>query len=60
MDNVSRIRAFDFNLTQLDRVQDLGILGRFQIIHIQYDDLTDHYVTLLECDDAMANWISLF
>jgi hypothetical protein len=60
MDSLTRIRAFDFSLAQLDRVQDLRIPGRFHIIHIQYDDLTDHYVTLLECDDATATWISLF
>ncbi len=59
MDTVTRIRAFDLDLAQLNRVQDLRCEGYFHIIHIMYDDLTDHYVTLVECDDRMATWISL-
>ncbi len=60
MDCLTRIRAFDLSLDQLNRVQDLRCEGYFHIIHIMYDDLTDHYVTLLECDDRTATWISLF
>lgn len=56
---MTRIRTFDLNLDQLNRVQDLKTQGYFRIIHIMYDDLTDHYVTLVECDDRMATWIEL-
>ncbi len=56
---MTRIRAFDLNLSQLNRVQDLKTQGYFRIIHIMYDDLTEHYVTLVECDDRMATWIEL-
>lgn len=56
---MTRIRAFDLNLDQLNRVQDLRCQGYFRIIYITYDDLTEHYVTLVECDDRMATWIEL-
>jgi hypothetical protein len=59
MDCLTRIRTFDLNMDQLNRVQDLRCQGYFHIIHIMYDDLTDHYVTLVECDDRMATWIGL-
>ncbi len=59
MDCLTRIRTFDLNMDQLNRVQDLRCEGYFHIIHIMYDDLTDHYVTLVECDDRMATWIGL-
>ncbi len=59
MDCLTRIRAYDLSLDQLNRVQDLGTPGYFHIIHILYDDLTDHYVTLVECDDRTATWIAL-
>jgi hypothetical protein len=59
MDCLTRIRAYDLSLDQLNRVHDLRCTGYFHIIHIQYDDLTDHYVTLVECDDRLATWIAL-
>lgn len=59
MDCLTRIRAFDLSIDQLNRVQDLRCRGYFHIIHIMYDDLTDHYVTLIECDDRLAMWIGL-
>jgi len=57
--DTTRIRAFDLTLDQLERVQQLGHTGYFRIIHILYDDLTDHYVTLVDCDDRLAVWIAL-
>lgn len=55
-----RFYAWDLTLTQLERVQDLRCFsGYFHIIHILYDDLTDHYVVLAECEPRIATWIEL-
>jgi len=60
-DNLSRIYAWDLTLEQLNRVQDMTCFsGYFHIIHIMYDDLTDHYVVLAECDPRINTWVSLF
>jgi hypothetical protein len=53
--------TFDYSLDQLDRCQDY-ILGRChlaRIIHILYDDLEDHYITLVDCDAPTATLLSL-
>ena len=55
-----RFYAWDLTLTQLERVQGLQCFsGYFHIIHILYDDLTDHYVVLAECEPRIATWIEL-
>jgi len=55
------IYTFDFDHDQLDRCQDL-VLTRWniRIIRIQYDDLQDHYITVIDCDSETAVWLSLF
>jgi hypothetical protein len=54
-----RFYAWDLTLTQLERVQELRFSGYFHIIHILYDDLTDHYVVLAECEPRIATWVEL-
>lgn len=55
-----RIYTWDLTLEQLNRVQELrSFRGYFHIIHILYDDLTDHYVVLAECDSKINTWVSL-
>ena len=55
------IYTFDFDFDQLDRCQDL-VLHRWnmRIIHIIFDDLQDHYITVIDCDSETAVWLSLF
>ena len=55
------IYTFDFDLEQLDRCHDL-VLHRWhmRIIHCVFDDLKDHYITVIDCDPATAVWLSLF
>jgi hypothetical protein len=55
------IYTFDFDHDQLDRCQDL-VLSRWHIniIHCVFDDLEDHYVTVIDCDSETAVWLSLF
>ena len=55
------IYTFDFDHEQLDRCQDY-VLARWniRIIRIQYDDLRDHYIVVIDCDPETAVWISLF
>lgn len=56
-----RIYTWDLTLEQLNRVQDLkSFRGYFHIIHIMYDDLTDHYVVLAECEPRIASWVAMF
>jgi hypothetical protein len=31
-----------------------------RIIHCVFDDLEDHYVTVIDCDSETAVWLSLF
>ena len=53
--------TFDYSLDQLDRAQDY-VLARYNIaciIRIMYDDLTDHYITLVDCDSKTATLLSL-
>ena len=53
--------TFDYSLEQLDRAQDY-VLDRYniaRIIHLHYDDLLDHYITLIDCDPATATLLSL-
>ena len=54
-----RIRTFEFTEAQLNRVTDYRAVTALYIICVLYDDVTDRYVTLLECDDSWATWISL-
>jgi Mg2+ and Co2+ transporter CorA len=54
-----RIRTFEFTEAQLNRVTDYRAVTALYIICVLYDDITDRYVTLLECDDSWATWISL-
>jgi len=55
------IYTFDFDFEQLDRCQDY-VLARWniRIIHIIFDDLRDHYITVIDCDPETAVWLSLF
>jgi hypothetical protein len=53
--------TFDYSLTQLDRCQDY-VLDRYniaRIIQILYDDLEDHYITVIDCDAKTATLLSL-
>ena len=53
--------TFDYSETQLDRCQDY-VLARYPIaciIRILYDDLEDHYITLIDCDAKTATLLSL-
>ena len=53
--------TFDYSETQLDRCQDL-VLARYdiaRIIHLLYDDLQDHYITVIDCDPVTATLLSL-
>jgi hypothetical protein len=53
--------TFDYSLTQLDRCQDY-VLDRYniaRIIQILYDDLEDHYITVIDCDAPTATLLSL-
>lgn len=53
--------TFDLSLEQLDRCQDY-VLARYpiaRIIRIMYDDLEDHYITLIDCDAPTATLLSL-
>lgn len=55
------IYTFDFDYDQLDRCQDLVLTHwHIQIIHCVFDDLKDHYITVIDCDAATATWLSLF
>jgi len=57
----SMLYTFDYSLAQLDRCQDY-VLDRYdiaRIIHIQFDDLLDHYIALIDCDPATATLLSL-
>jgi hypothetical protein len=55
------IYTFDFDLAQLDRCHDL-VINRWhmQIIPCVFEDLEDHYVTVIDCDSETAVWLSLF
>ena len=53
--------TFDYSETQLDRCQDY-VLARYhiaRIIHLLYDDLQDHYITVIDCDPPTATLLSL-
>ena len=53
--------TFDYSLEQLDRAQDY-VYDRYniaRIIYLHYDDLRDHYITLIDCDPATATLLSL-
>lgn len=53
--------TFDYSLDQLDRCQDLVYMGYTiaRIIRIQYDDLLDHYIVLVDCDSPTRVFLSL-
>lgn len=53
--------TFDYSESQLDRAQDY-VLARYniaRIIHILYDDLTDHYIAVIDCDAKTALLLTL-
>ena len=53
--------TFDYSESQLDRCQDY-VLARYDIaciIRILYDDLQDHYITVIDCDPPTATLLSL-
>lgn len=53
--------TFDYSLAQLEQCHDY-VLARYniaRIIHILYDDLEDHYITLIDCDAKTATLLSL-
>ena len=54
--------TFDYSLDQLDRCQDYVYAGYTiaRIIHVQFDDLLDHYIVLIDCDSKTATFLSLF
>lgn len=52
----------DLSFEQLDRVQDycLGHNGNLlRIVHILYDDLEDHYITIVDTDPLTATLLYL-
>lgn len=55
--------TLDLTLEQLGFVQDY-VRARdsqlLRIIHVLYDDLTDHYIALVECEPKTATLLSLF
>lgn len=55
--------TLDLTLEQLSSVQDY-VRARdsqlLRIIHVLYDDLTDHYIALVECEPKTATLLSLF
>jgi hypothetical protein len=54
--------TLDLTLEQLDRVQDYvhpRNTPLLRIIHLLYDDLTDHYITLIECEPKTATLLQL-
>lgn len=58
----SMLLTLDLSLEQLNRVQDYVIPREhhlLRIIHILYKDLTDHYITLVECDPKTATLLQL-
>lgn len=54
-----RIWTLDLTEDQLNRVQDMASVDTLRIIHVMYDDLTEHWVTLVECDPKTYTWLCL-
>ena len=55
------IYTFDFDCHQLDRCHDFLLpQWHMRIIPCVFDDLKDHYVTVIDCDPETAVWLSLF
>lgn len=55
--------TFDLSLEQLSSVQDYVRKHDSQllrIIHIMYDDLTDHYIALVDCEPRHATLLALY
>jgi len=53
--------TFDYSLSQLEQCHDY-VLARYniaRIIHLLYDDLEDHYITVIDCDAKTATLLSL-
>lgn len=48
--------TFDWDLEQLTRAQDLLLGGDSlrRIIYLLYEDMTDHYIALVHCDEQTA------
>lgn len=55
------IHTFEYTESQLDHCQDY-VLARYpiaRITHMIYDDLTDCYITVIDCDPATAVLLAL-
>jgi hypothetical protein len=55
--------TFDLSLEQLSAVQDYVRSHDSQllrIIHVMYDDLSDHYITLVDCEPKTATFLALY
>ena len=53
--------TFDYSLAQLEQCHDY-VLARHniaRIIHLLYDDHSDHYIALIDCDPKTALLLSL-
>ena len=53
--------TFDWTLDQLERAHDLlaDSGGLRQIIDVLWDDLSEHYIALVDCDESMAIRLNL-
>lgn len=56
---MTRLRTFDVDSRQLELIHDLDRAEIVKIWQLLWDDLTDHWVVLVACDDRTATWISL-
>ncbi len=55
--------TLDLSIERLSLVQDYvrnSNTNLLRIIHIMYDDLSDHYITLVETDQKHASFLYLF
>ncbi len=54
--------TLDLDLDQLDRVQEYARSMPLRIIHVLYDDsvvVEDRYITIIDCEPAVATWLCL-
>ena len=52
--------TLDYTFDQLDRLQDLIDSAQpIRIIHLLYEDTTDHYIVLVDCEPATYTWLLL-
>jgi len=55
--------TLDLSIERLSQVQDYvrrSNTNLLRIIHVMYDDLSDHYITLVETDPKHASFLYLF